>query len=268
MNKATLLKTLGNVPGVSHALRWMASRFPEGSVVPIRSGYAQGMLWKRSHRYVNGYWLGHFELEIQAAIARILSPGDFFLDVGANAGLLSLVALRKIGPHGKCVSLDPDPANCQNMAELARLNALTNWVIVQKAAAESPGKLRFATASAGNPTGHLAREGESANTFDVDVTTVDEISREHGAPRLVKVDVEGAEVRVLRGAAQTLREMRPALLIELHAPDLASAARDLLHDAGYRFYELSGQPIPDSTPLPHHVVAQTGKGRIATDENR
>ena len=256
MNRASILKAVGKLPGLSRALRWMARRFPEGSVVPIRSGLAQGMLWRRSHRYVNGYWLGHFELEIQAAVARLLNPGDFFLDIGANAGFLSLVAHRRVGPGGKCVSLDPDPANCQNMAELARLNALGNWVIVQKAAAEASGTLRFTAASPGMPTGHLAGDGEGGNTFEVDVTTVDEICREHGTPRLIKLDVEGAEIRVLRGAERTIREMRPAWLIELHSTELAEAARRLLGEAGYRFYSLSGEEIGESKPLEHHVVAR------------
>jgi FkbM family methyltransferase len=234
----------------------MASRFPEGSVVPIRSGFAQGLLWKRSHRYLNSFWLGHFELEIQAAVARLLAPGDFFIDVGANAGLISLVAHQRIGPRGKCVSVDPDPANCQNMAELAKLNALTNWIILQKAAAESPGSLRFSVSAPGSPTGRLAGEGESENTFQVEVTTIDEICRQYGAPRMVKVDVEGAEVRVLLGAQQTLRESRPIWLLELHSSELALGARNLLRDQEYRFYNLSGEPVPDSSPLGHHVIAR------------
>ena len=51
---AAVINSLGNVPLVGRALRAYARRFPEGSVVEIRSGLAAGLLWKRHHRYVNG----------------------------------------------------------------------------------------------------------------------------------------------------------------------------------------------------------------------
>jgi FkbM family methyltransferase len=256
MNKASFITALGKVPGLSGLLRRLASRYPEGSVVTIRSGFAQGMKWRRSHRYVNGYWLGHFESDVQAAVGRLLSPGDFFLDLGANAGFFSLVAHRRIGLTGKCVSVDPDPANCQNMAELAKLNNLTNWTILQRAVAEAAGKLRFAVAGPGSPTGHLAGDDESGEVSEVEVTTIDAICRQHGSPRLIKMDIEGAEVRALKGAMETLRDLRPAWLIELHSQELAQEIRKILGGAGYRFSTLAGEAIDDSRPLEHHVIAQ------------
>jgi FkbM family methyltransferase len=257
MNKASLITSLSRVPGVSRLLRWAASRYPEGSVVPIRSGYAQGMLWKRSHRYVNGFWVGQFELGVQAAIARLLSPGDTFLDLGAHAGFFSLVGARRVGAAGKVVCVDPDALNCAFIRAQGELNALTNWVVLQVAVADAPGTAKFAVYVPGDSTGHLAEAGEAAGqTFDVTVTTLDAIVRDHGRPRLIKMDVEGAEVRALLGATETLRDARPAWLIELHSPDLAEQARAILTGAGYRLSTLTGDPIPDGTPLPHHVVAQ------------
>src|SRR5688572_6197279 len=86
-----LLQVAGRIPGVSSTLRWWAGRYADGSVVRIRSGLAAGYRWKRYHRYVNGYWIGHYELPIQETLRRELAPGDKFYDVGANAGFFTLV---------------------------------------------------------------------------------------------------------------------------------------------------------------------------------
>jgi FkbM family methyltransferase len=265
MEKAQLIRFLGGVPVVSQALRWFASRFPEGSVVPIRSGLAQGLRWRRSHRYVNGYWTGQYELDVQHAVARHLGAGDVFFDVGANAGFFSLVAARIVGPTGACVSVDPDPFNAEQMRELARLNRIAHWTVHQRAVAEQPGRLRFAAPSPGSPTGRLVGDagvdggdGHDAAGIDVEVTTLDALFAAQGRPKLVKLDVEGAEVRALAGAERLIREARPHWLIELHSDALAARVREILTAAGYRFTTIGGHPIPETRPLEHHVVAVPG----------
>jgi FkbM family methyltransferase len=264
MDKAKLIEFLGRVPVVSHVLRWWASRYPEGSVVAVRSGLAEGLLWRRSHRYVNGYWTGQYELDVQHAIARHLGPGGVFFDIGANAGFFSLVATRQVGPTGACISVDPDPFNAAQIRELARLNATDHWTVHQKAVAEQRGMLRFVTAAPGDSTGHLIDAGSQAATggrandhggIDVEVTTLGDLYAAHGRPTLVKLDVEGAEVRALEGAPRMIREARPHWLIELHADELAVRTREILGTAGYRFTTIAGEPIPDSRPLDHHVLA-------------
>jgi FkbM family methyltransferase len=263
MDKAKLIAFLGRVPVVSQGLRWWASRYREGSVVTVRSGLAKGLLWRRSHRYVNGYWTGQYELEVQHAIARHLSAGGVFFDIGANAGFFSLVAAKQVGPTGACISVDPDPFNADQIRELARLNATDHWTVHQKAVAEQRGTLRFVTAAPGDSTGHLLDAGAAATGerdngdggIDVEVTTLDDLYAAHGGPTLVKLDVEGAEVRALGGATRMIREARPHWLIELHADGLAVRTREILGAAGYRFTTIGGEPIPDSSPLGHHIVA-------------
>ena len=249
-----MIQAAGKVPGLARALRWFAGRYKEGSVVTIGSGYAQGMKWKRMHVYVNGYWIGQYEFDVQAAIARILGPGDGFIDLGANAGFFTLVGIKRVGPAGWVVSVDPDPFNCASLAAQIGLNELKNCVVLQQAVADQAGTLKFAFAVGGDSTGHLADAGNAA-AMDVSATTLDAICETHGKPKLVKVDVEGAEVRVLRGAARTIESIRPTWLLELHSDDLGREVRRILSGAGYRFTAISGETVPDSDLLPHHCIA-------------
>src|SRR5688572_31553432 len=114
---AKLIEFIGKVPLLGPALRRMAHRYPEASVVEIGSGLAAGYRWKRHHRYVNGYWLGHYELRIQEALRAYLKPGQTIFDVGANAGFFTLVAARLVGPGGKVVAFDPPPENQESIRE-------------------------------------------------------------------------------------------------------------------------------------------------------
>ena len=256
LTRAHLLRTLGKVPGASHALRWLASRYAEGSVVTIVSGHARGLRWRRSHRYVNGFWVGQHELDLQDALARLLKPGDVFFDLGANAGFFSLLGVSRVGPGGRCVAVDPDPANCRNMSDQRELNGFAErWAIVQKAVDDSIGTRKFFAAAPGADTGRLVADGEVAGSFDVESTTIDALAEEYGPPRVIKVDVEGAEVRALLGARACIARHRPTWVLELHSEELAVDARRILAGAGYRFTTLAGVAIGNDQPLGYHAVA-------------
>ena len=255
MSKAQWIRLAGRVPGISHALRWYANRYAEGSVVTIPSGYAQGMRWKRSHVYVNGFWVGQHELDVQAAIARLLDPGDGFIDLGANAGFFMLVAAKKIGPSGWCVAVDPDAFNCDYLHAQIELNALKNCRVLHQAATDHCGTVKFAVGIPGDSTGHLAGDAEVDQGIEVSATTIDAICQTHQNPKLIKVDVEGAEVLVLKGAAETLKTKKPIWLMEVHSAELGSEVRKILTDAGYRFTDLQGETLPPSDSLPYHSIA-------------
>jgi FkbM family methyltransferase len=214
------------------------------------------MRWKRSHQYANGLWVGQHELDVQAAIVRLLSSGDTFLDLGASAGFFTIIGARRVGPGGQTIAVDPDPFNCAHVRAQAELNGLTNCVVIEAAAADRAGSARFALNAPGESTGHLADDAEPVTAgVDVTTTTVDDICQALGRVALVKVDVEGAEVRVLRGATRTLATLRPAWLLEVHSPELGREVRRIMTDAGYRFTTLSGEPLAESGALPHHSVA-------------
>ena len=123
----------------------------------IATGHARGLRWKRSKRYVNGYWLGQYELPVQEALVRELAPGDTFYDLGANAGFFTLVAAKRVGPAGRCIAFDPDPSNVESIREQASLNGLLNIQAVQEAVSDVAGSVPFTRGTPGDSMGRSAR---------------------------------------------------------------------------------------------------------------
>jgi FkbM family methyltransferase len=255
MLKERVTKVLGEMVLTGRALRWYANQYEDGSVVTIQQGHARSLRWKRHHRYINGYWIGHYEFPIQEALKRSVHIGDCFFDVGANAGFFSLIAARLVGPTGKCVAFDPSPENTTSIAEQIRLNGFRNTTVVAEAVADFEGEADFCFPSPGSPEGHLGSKKDGEQKTRVRVTTLDEAVRRFGAPNFVKMDIEGGENQALRGAESLLREVRPSWLIELHSPACELEVKDRLAAAGYNFFDLDGRRVPLAQTLPGHFVA-------------
>jgi FkbM family methyltransferase len=256
MSSARLIQTIGHVPLVGSALRWWARRYPENSVVTIKHGEAAGYRWRRHHRYVNGYWIGQYELPLQGVLKRELKAGQTFFDVGANAGFFTLVAAKLVGPAGKCIAFDPAPANIESVREQIELNALAHVTPVQQAVGDQVGQSTFSFAGAGSASGHLGHGDSSEEQIVVHVTTLDDAVDQFGPPDLVKMDIEGAETIALPAAKRTLAEIRPTWLIELHGPREWEVVGKTLWDAGYECFDVADRPITKTDPWPHHAVAR------------
>ena len=253
---ARVIELAGWIPFVGTALRWYAGRYSEGSVVTIRSGYARGMRWGRHHRYVNGYWLGQYELPVQAALVRELKPGAVFFDVGANAGFFTLLAARRIGPMGKCIAFDPDPENIASILEQCSLNGLSSVLVVNEAISDSVGRAWFTRVHPGAATGHLWNGKSVEEPIEVVTTTLDASAATYGAPDLIKIDVEGEEGRALRGGTNLLRERRPKWLVEIHSPDCEADVRSAFDPACYELCSLDGESLTGNGVLPKQVLVR------------
>jgi FkbM family methyltransferase len=252
--KAKLIEFVGRVPLLGSALRRLARRYSEGSVVEIRSGVAAGYRWRRHRRYVNGYWLGHYELDIQDLLKHELKAGQTFFDIGANAGFFTLVAAKLVGPSGKCVAFDPAPDNDRSIREQLELNSLNNCIAVPKAVGGQAGTAMFAFSAPGSATGHLGAASNGEHAIEVQVITLDQAASQYGRPDFIKLDVEGAEMDVLRGAANVLSNIRPRWLIEIHNTECERGVVAILKDAGYAVISLMGKE--EGADLPRHILAR------------
>lgn len=265
INSANLVARLGDIPLVNKFLRYLAHRYKEGSIVRIKRGYAAGMLWKRYHRYVNGYWVGIYELDVQKRIAMELKEGDVFFDIGANAGFFSLVASKIVGRSGQVVAFDPLPMNARAIEEQFNMNQLSQCRCICGALGreEGTGVLILPKTPKGEPstaTAYLAgRELVNEDCIDqmqISVMTLDDfIDREGLIPAFMKIDVEGAENDVLLGGKKLLHSTRaPRIFIETHGQDVAGKVNRQLREAGYRFLSLKGDLLEDGITERHYLA--------------
>ena len=157
------------------------------------------------------------------AFRAAVKTGMTALDVGANVGAYSLLLGQWVGSSGAVFAFEPAPAARDGLQRHVHLNALDGVVrAVPVAVGAARSKARFVvepTAGEGRlATARDSRDGGSA-TIEVPVTTIDEFcAREKLTPDFIKIDVEGAELDVLRGARETIHRTRGrlSLFVEMH----------------------------------------------------
>jgi len=153
------------------------------------------------------YFLGRFfEWELQAVIRRSVRPGDTFLDVGANIGMVTLAASAAVGPEGRVLSFEPNPSVRQRLLEHVALNELKNVTVFDNALGAEVGTATLTTATAHTGTGTLRAQSSALHAYTVPVLTLDSFADRIPADRgvFLKIDTEGYDYNVLRGAGQLL----------------------------------------------------------------
>jgi len=210
------------------------------------------------------YVSGCFEPNELSFLARTLRPGMVFVDAGANEGLFTVLAARAVDPGGLVVAVEPSPRERARLRRNVARNGLAVVRVREEALADAPGKavLRVADLEhAGqNTLGSFVYDGvHEATSVPVDCITLDQLIEEEAIDRVdvLKIDVEGAEMKVLVGADRLLSRLRPVLLLELQEDSLrqqgASAADVSAHLAALD-YEIC--PFSQETGVP--VAARNG----------
>lgn len=155
------------------------------------------------------------------AFRAILRPGDTALDVGANVGAYALLFGLWVGARGRVLAFEPAPEAFAGLRRHLVLNRLDRRVrAVQTAVADREGEASFVSEGF-QGTNHLSVPNRPAGAalIRVPTTTIDAVCVEYQLhPRLIKIDVEGAEVEVLRGARQTIAAMDrgAGIFVEMH----------------------------------------------------
>ncbi|GAB4217490.1 MAG: FkbM family methyltransferase [Roseiflexaceae bacterium] len=187
--------------------------------------------------------LGTYERHIVRVLRQVLRPGDVAYDVGANAGYLSLVMARCTGPTGRVVAFEADPRNAAVLTTNVALNNLRTITIIPKAVSDAAGSVTFATFGY-SLVGHIAT---AATPPDAQLLTVPAVALDDlvfqgllPAPRCIKIDVEGAEDRVIAGAARLIEQARPVIIAEVRPDALQGQILPLLERLDYQACELAG----------------------------
>ena len=239
---------------------------PHGAHIFMHTRDGHRVLLDPSEPFITFHTLEHGEWEypLRQVLRQLLKPGDCFLDVGANIGLHALLAAALVGPSGHVLALEPHPVTAALLHRNMEINGLLDRVtIIEAAAAEQDGGTRrfeyFAEHSAMSgftlSLPQVAAFRGSAQALEVPVVTLDALLARTGRkPDVIKIDVEGFELIVLRGSAGILADTHDTAFVLEHNPQVtdgvmgagsAEAVLTTLLEAGFE-----GQLISAESCLP------------------
>lgn len=250
---ARLLRQLG-------VLRRYRARRESADSLAVRVPWWRDRLRKRAHReWAGGYVLqtdglyfyvpaqldlmGAYKLlkpfKTEPCIRRFCRPGATVVDVGANIGEWALQMADAVGADGRVLAVEPIPRMADAVAKSALANNMTQVSVVAVALSDAAGQAEFSVECGNTGGSRLGRAEGAVDTISVPVQTLDALLEGRGIERVdfIKVDVEGFELEVLRGARATLARHRPPMYLEVGAEDPAKrpALVALLRDElGYR----------------------------------
>jgi FkbM family methyltransferase len=161
------------------------------------------------------------DLDDIAAYCELLNPGDVYIDVGANIGWNVVFAAKLVGATGHVYAFEPDPDNYALLLENIELNQLTNVTAVKLAVSDRAyqTKMYKSWTNFGDHIVDPARIDHPevhSTTVDVECVTLDDYlaNQDLSQLKLIKIDVQGHDLRVIQGAGQILAQHDPAIIIE------------------------------------------------------
>lgn len=154
---------------------------------------------------------GDIDLGMEWVINRYAKPETTVIDVGANLGFMTLCLADKVGSRGSVISVEPNIEIHDYINQLLHLNAIDNVSLINCACSEKEGVARFAI----DRKNHTMSKLDSSGDREVRLVPIDYLVSSDDVPiSFIKVDVEGHEVEVFRGAKKTLLYKRPVLVFE------------------------------------------------------
>jgi FkbM family methyltransferase len=215
--------------------------------------------------------LGGYESDLVPLARLHIRPGKDVIDVGANVGFFSVLAAQLIAGGNRVLAVEPDPSALALLRENLRINACEkNVQVFEGAATDAPGRFTLNVVK-GKPEysslGELAFSRYGFSPADMTATAIDGAPLDHLVrqfslnPGFIKIDAEGAELRVLQGALQTLREHKPVILSELCEELLLKSGATsaevvkLLEASGYTVCNPGDGDRPIPSPFTGEILA-------------
>jgi len=159
-----------------------------------------------------------FDLMTAAIVSSALADGETFVDVGANWGYFTCIGSRRVGPSGLVLAIEPNWLAHHRLLETIHRERLVNVMPMPYAAYDSLGKpVSLVKSAFRQTTSSYVREDRIEGRFETLTSTLDYMVSKvaPGSVRLIKVDTEGAELPVMRGARAILAEWKPLVILEV-----------------------------------------------------
>lgn len=219
-------------------------------IIPL--GVAKGLRIRGRHGFP-GYVLGTTEPEQQVWLSQNIDEGDVVYDIGANIGFFALLCARLTGCSGRVEAFEPNPACASSCRYNFALNHFSHATVHDLAISDSNGVISFEVPRDSTALGRIAggdddtTEGSSLS-FEVQAVKLDDYVVQHKLrpPNLMLIDVEGHELHVLRGAAETIKMHLPKINCEVHwlGDAFLHYFKSELEPLGYDLQAIGQQEIP------------------------
>ncbi len=178
---------------------------------------------------------GEYSEEEVALFRQIVRPGDFVVEVGANYGAHTIFLARHVGPEGRVVAFEPQRIVFQALCANVALNNLSNVIALHEAVGAESGSIKV-------PTLDFARinnfGGMSLGKYEVgeEVPVVTLDSKPMKRCNFLKIDVEGMEEQVLRGAVHVIERFQPVMYVENDKPEKSDDLVRFIDSLSYNMY--------------------------------
>jgi len=232
------------------------------------------VIWIDPANAIERKMLWGYEASVLRAVERFVAAGSYCFDVGANVGAVTLALARQVGPSGRVLAVEPGPPYVARLRRNLQANPhLANRVVILPVGlSQTEGTLLWRPDPLHPFNAGLSQVHSTAvpGELPVAVTTLDTVLAQQGWKQVdfIKIDVEGMELEVLRGARKTLESLRPVVLFETleifrschreidGIADVFAEIEGFLHGLDYRLcqlcadgslQEVTAAALPDNT---------------------
>ncbi len=223
-------------------------------------------LQEHIQRYI--FFFGYYEADLSRYVRSLLRPEMVFVDVGANIGQYTLLAAQSLGIEGIVYAFEPEPRNFAGLMGNIALNQFSNIEALQVAVADYGGETSFFvnlddrdTLNCGTHSMRFKQEVGKQKEIKVKVTMLDQALADALRVDMIKIDTEGAELSVLRGAETILRKFKPRLFFEAEEVNTQAFGystvqlKEYVRSLGYVLYVLkNGKLLPSSSGIEAHTM--------------
>jgi len=204
------------------------------------------------HDYVDWWLFWGIKEESRSKLYSLLKIGDTAIDIGANMGETLMNFSKIVQSNGNTHGFEPDSINYARCVENLKLNNLKNITLNKLGLGNAAGEFRIKVDTPTNRGGNRITDQNDENSEIIQVITLDQYVLDKNISKidLIKIDVEGFEFNVLRGAEQTLSKYNPVLFIELDNDNLKqqnASAKILIKFLAEKGYEITN--ADDDSPV-------------------
>ena len=218
-------------------------------ILPILQGRMRGKKWKVG--FCNhGCWLGTYEYKKRVRFEKEIYPGSIVYDIGAHVGYYSLLASILVGAKGRVFAFEPLPDNLTKLYWHMDLNNCANVVIHQIAVSSKSGSVVFRKKGIHNSESSFIG-GVEGDSIEVATASLDNLilANKILPADFIKIDVEGAEFEVLKGAKNLISSHSPMIFLATHGKDVHEECCKFLRSFNYCLESLNEKPVEETDEM-------------------